>query len=81
MASYDPNGETLELKDAALYIDGLDNKEAAREMGTRGTVSLLNILKDRARTEGFKKLRIQYQRTEKSSSKNPGHTEDKTMDL
>ena len=81
LAEYHANGETLELLNAALYIRGLSNEEGAQELGTRGSVRLFNELKNKAGSEGFKHLRVQYKRTDESSSADPGHGYDKTFDL
>jgi RHS repeat-associated protein len=81
LSEYHAKGETLELLSAAFYIRGMSNEEGAGELTARGTNHLLNTLKDKARAEGFKFLRIQFKRTEQSSSAKPGHEVDKTYKL
>lgn len=81
LANYIANGKTLELTDAALYIRGVSNEEGALEMGTKGTLSLLDELKKYAKEQGFEELKITFKRTEQSSSKNPGHSYEKVFNL
>jgi hypothetical protein len=81
LVNYVVNGNTLELTDAALYINGLSNREGALEMGKRGPYSMLNELKQYAKSKGFEELKISYKRTEQSSSKKPGHTYEQVFKL
>jgi RHS repeat-associated protein len=75
------NGKTLELTDAILYPRGAAGNEKAGEFGKDAIKSILDKLKEYAKSEGFEKLRITYHRAENSSSSKPGHTVDKTFDL
>lgn len=75
------NGKTLELTDAILYPQGAKGNEMAGEFGKEAITSILDKLKEYAKSQGFEKLRITYQRAANSSSADPGHTVDKTFDL
>ena len=75
------NGKTLELTDAILYPKGAKANEKVGEFGKEAITSLLDKLKEYAKTQGFEQLRLTYKRVENSSSVNPGHTVDKTFNL
>jgi RHS repeat-associated protein len=74
------NGKTLTI-DAAAYITGLTNEEAAGEMGRQGINAIKQIFTDYARSNGYEKLILNYQRSQGSSSKNPGSSISFTIDL
>jgi hypothetical protein len=75
------NGKTLELTDAILYPRGAAGNEEAGKFGGDAVKSLLDKLKEYAKSQGFEQLRITYKRAENSSSANPGSTVDRTFNL
>jgi RHS repeat-associated protein len=74
------NGKTLELTDIALYPRGAAGNEMKGQF--KGAItSILDQLKEYAKSQGFDKLRVTYQRATNSSSKNPGHTVDELIEI
>lgn len=70
-------GDTLILKDVAVYGEGTTPlSNLARE-----AFAARDQLIKEAKAHGFKKLRITGRRIEGSSSGNPGHAIDVTVDL
>jgi len=57
---------------SASYIKGLSNKEAKGELGREGLNALKEELKKFGKAEGCERVILRYQRSEGSSSKNPG---------
>jgi RHS repeat-associated protein len=75
------NGKTLELTDAILYPANARGNELKGEFGKGAIKSILEKLKNYAKSQGFDKLRITYHRAENSSSADLGHVVDKVFDL
>ena len=75
-----PEGKTLTIN-AAAYIQDKTNKESVGELGRDGLDALKDIYKNFAKENGFDKLIINYQRSEGSSSKNPGSSNQFVFDL
>jgi len=73
--------KTLVLKDIVFYPLNVSGNELKNEFKEGAMLKTLQSLKDYAKSKGYTKLTIQYERAQKSSSKNPGHTVDKTFDL
>lgn len=80
LSNYIPNGNTLELTEIAFYPKGAKANELANEFGTRQMMQVFEELKNLAKSEGFDKVRIQYQRAPNSSSAQPGKIIDKLFD-
>jgi hypothetical protein len=74
------NGKTLTIN-AAAYIQGLSNREAAGELGREGVNAIKKIFMDFARGNGYEKLIVNYERSQGSSSANPGSSMSFTIDL
>ena len=70
-------GETLLLKDVVVYGRGPSNLTGLTREALAARTQLIN----EAKAWGFKKLRITGQRVQSSSSANPGHVIDITIDL
>jgi hypothetical protein len=70
-------GDTLVLKDVVVYGEGTTPLTGL----TREALAARTQLMAEAKALGFKKLRITGQRVQSSSSGNPGHTIDVTLDL
>lgn len=70
-------GDTLILKDVVVYSRSPSSLTGL----TRDALAARTQLIEEAKVLGFKKLRITGQRIQSSSSGNPGHTIDITVDL
>ena len=70
-------GDTLVLKDIAIFGRG----QAPLKGLTRDMFEAIYELREQARAAGFKTLRITGKRIESSTSVNPGHVVDMTIDL
>ena len=70
-------GDTLILKDVVVYGEGTTPLTDL----TREAFAARTQLIEEAKALGFKKLRITGQRVQTSSSGNPGHVIDITIDL
>lgn len=70
-------GDTLVLKDVVVYGEGTTPLTGL----TREALAARTQLIEEAKALGFKKLRITGQRIQSSSSGNPGHPIDITVDL
>jgi len=69
------------IVEAALYIKGLTNKEAAGELGREGLNAVKNEFKEFAKKQGYEKLIINFTRSEGSSSANPGSSQQWIINL
>lgn len=81
LANKSVNGSVVEFTDAAFYARGAVGNELKNTFGTRNMVEALNALKDYARSQGFTKMRLHFQRSTSSSSANPGKVFDQIFDL
>jgi RHS repeat-associated protein len=81
MADKTVNGSKLEFTNTLFYPDGVSGNELKNAFGMREMLETLGAMKDYARKQGFKQLRIQWERAANSSSRNPGHGFDRTFDL
>jgi hypothetical protein len=70
-------GKTLLLKDVVVYGRGSSSLAGLTKEALAARTQLVN----EAEAWGFEKLRITGQRVQSSSSANPGHTIDITIDL
>lgn len=73
--------KTLVLNNVVFYPINTSGNELKNEFKTEGMFETLKALKDYARSKGYNKLTLKYQRAPNSSSKTPGHTVEKTFDL
>lgn len=71
-------GDTLILKDVSIYSNVGDIKN---QVGVKDFVQLKNIFSQSAKEQGFKVLKIIAKRMPNSTSANPGHGIDITVDL
>jgi len=71
-------GDTLILKDVSIYSNIGDIKN---QVGVKEFVQLKNIVSQSAKEQGFKVLKIIAERVQNSTSANPGHGIDITVDL
>ena len=78
MAEIDIDGDTLILKDIAIYANGGDVKG---QIGVKNIMAWVKEVMQKAKEEGFSKLRIKGKRVQNSSSANPGHFIDMIFDL
>jgi hypothetical protein len=70
-------GKTVILRSVVVYPRGSSKLTGL----TRETLAARTQLKNEAKAWGFEKLRITGQRVQSSSSANPGHAIDITIDL
>jgi RHS repeat-associated protein len=81
MADRNVFGNRLELTNCVFYPKGVSGNEMANTFKPANMRMTLESLKVYAKSQGFKELRIQYQRGQNSSSKNPGHFFDETFKI
>ena len=74
-------GSRLELKNIAFYPTEAVGNAAANTFGAQSMMETLEILKTTAKGEGYKELRIQFERSKNSSSAKPGKEFDQTFNL
>lgn len=74
-------GNKLEITDIIYYPEKALGNELKNAFGPRAMLNTMDLLKDYARSQGYKQLRIQYQRAKNSSSAKPGKYFDQTFDL
>lgn len=77
LAEVEVNGTTLHLKDLVIYGQGQTPLTGL----TREVLAARSQLMKEAKSMGFEKLRITGERVQSSSSANPGHCIDVTIDL
>lgn len=75
------DGTTLELTEFAFYPKGASGNSMANGYDVGNILGTFGKLKEYAKSQGYEKLRIAFQRSKTSSSANPGHTFDQTFDL
>jgi RHS repeat-associated protein len=74
-------GDRLEITDIIYYPEKAIGNEMKNAFGPRAMLNTISYLKDYAKSQGYKQLRIQYQRAKNSSSAKPGKYFDRTFDL
>lgn len=74
-------GNRLELTNIAFYPTDAVGNTAANSFGNQAISNTLEALKDQARSQGFKELRVQFERSAGSSSAKPGKIFDQTFKL
>ncbi len=74
-------GNRLELTNIVFYPAKAAGNSAANTFGNQAMMETLESLMNNAKNEGFKEIRIQFERGAKSSSAKPGKTFDQTFKL
>ena len=74
-------GSRLEFTDVAFYPKDAVGTELKNQFGSGAMRETLEAMKEHARSQGFKQIRIQFKRSANSSTANPGKIFDQIIDL
>ena len=78
IAEVDIDGDTLILKNIAIYVNGGDFKG---QIGLKNIMEWVKSIMQKAKDEEFSKLKLEGTRVQNSSFANPGHIIDMLLDL